>query len=245
MDLLNKINAKLLLESDANAGRLRPATVTMKRGTVISADHVRIIKHPETGTPIAVIGISPVTVRNTASKRLTKRLRDFYSKKKYDTKGSFVVQKFLTILTAFMDNVADIQWEQNDKDSLLSVPIITIYNNVKMMRFDAVQDSPMFVYMRDFINNETNRLLSQSGTVISFYNIATGYVNNNQLFLLVVVNGQNDDRQAHITGVKRFTARVPVYNFHTRENVLLKDIPNLIATYILNNRANLGGLSLS
>lgn len=62
MDLSKKIDESLNLRRLmvlCENRRMRAATIIMNRGTVIEADHVRIINHPETGTPTVVAGIRP------------------------------------------------------------------------------------------------------------------------------------------------------------------------------------------
>ena len=44
MSTFNKKLAAILFESDIKSNRLRPATIVMKHGTVIEADHARILK---------------------------------------------------------------------------------------------------------------------------------------------------------------------------------------------------------
>jgi hypothetical protein len=92
MDLLSNIDNVLVekrLHTIKEAGkrsRLRPAVIVMNRGTVIEADHVRQINHPETGTPMIIFGIKPGYYPRWASRyqrigsqraSLIGRMRDF------------------------------------------------------------------------------------------------------------------------------------------------------------------------
>ena len=120
--------------------RLRPAKILMARGTVIHADHARIVRHPETGTRILVMGI--VGGRRTVAEyvhwqnggnrhSLTRALPDFTAPGEWVPGGDcdesgwcepdedghynahrvyYAERKFKTILTAYMDNISDIQW---------------------------------------------------------------------------------------------------------------------------------------
>ena len=79
-----KFNDKLSTILEARG--LKRAIITMKRGTVIEADHVRMVK-TKTGKTIVVVGIGPGRYekvhRYNNPGGIVNRLRDFYSPHKY------------------------------------------------------------------------------------------------------------------------------------------------------------------
>jgi hypothetical protein len=85
MDLFTKISESLADRglTVISESRLRAAVITMKRGTVIKADHARIIKHPVTHSLILVFGQQPGDYetwhgnRAQIMKSLTSTMRDF------------------------------------------------------------------------------------------------------------------------------------------------------------------------
>jgi hypothetical protein len=120
--------------------RLRPALVTTARGVTIDADHARIVRHPSTGTRILVMGIidgrrnvAEYVAYNNGDRKysLTRVLPDFTAPGEWVPGGNcdetgwcepdesghydahrdyYAERKFRTILTAFMDNIRDIEW---------------------------------------------------------------------------------------------------------------------------------------
>jgi hypothetical protein len=74
------------LSTILEARLLRPAIITMKRGTVIEADHVRMIKTPA-GKTILVVGIGPgrfdVECPSNNPTHVVGKLRDFYAPSYY------------------------------------------------------------------------------------------------------------------------------------------------------------------
>ena len=126
----------ILLENS----RLTPAIITMKRGTVIRADHARIVTYPS-GNKVLVVGIGPGTHTyhsssvGTRGAPLVRKLRDFYAPDRYepaewqDSTGwdngedwgdgdvtydahreCYTTKKFATILTIRPHNIASIEW---------------------------------------------------------------------------------------------------------------------------------------
>ena len=88
MNFFNKKLAMILFETDATRNRLRPAIITMKRGTVIEADHVRQVMIPDKSgdqVPIIIAGIQPGKFESILSRGnagICQRFRDFYLKQK-------------------------------------------------------------------------------------------------------------------------------------------------------------------
>ena len=87
MNFFNKKLAMILFETDATKNRLRPATITMKRGTVIEADHVRQVMIPGKSGDLQIIiaGIQPGKFESIWSRGhigICQRFRDFYFKQK-------------------------------------------------------------------------------------------------------------------------------------------------------------------
>ena len=79
-----KFNEQLATILEARG--LRPAVITMKRGTVIEADHVRMVK-TKTGRTILVVGIGPGRYekvhRYNNPGGIVNKLRDFYGPHRY------------------------------------------------------------------------------------------------------------------------------------------------------------------
>jgi len=80
---------KLYHIAEARLRTHRPAIITMKRGTVIKADHARMVQYP-TGRSYLVVGVKPgLYETEMASASLSKngsfvrRLRDFYAPGEY------------------------------------------------------------------------------------------------------------------------------------------------------------------
>jgi hypothetical protein len=74
------------LSTILEARDLKRAVITMKRGTVIEADHIRMVK-TKTGRTIVVVGIGPGRYekvhRNNSPGGIVNKLRDFYGPHRY------------------------------------------------------------------------------------------------------------------------------------------------------------------
>lgn len=114
-----------------------PAIITMKRGTVIHADHARFVTYPS-GVKMLVAGIKPALVESVttnsdggANTPLVRRLRDFYTPQRYeyaswqdetgwdvpDEDGWYSAhrdciygKKFKKVLTIREHNIESIEW---------------------------------------------------------------------------------------------------------------------------------------
>ena len=128
--MLNVFERKLCRVIKEAISRLKPAMITMKRGTIIKADHARYYKL-NSGTTILVAGIGPGRHRRikygSSTTGVIKNLRDFYYKDEWITsreaaqwnpthvvgKESMAcirIQKFNKIFTMNPENIANVEW---------------------------------------------------------------------------------------------------------------------------------------
>lgn len=112
--LANHLAGTGVSKSSGGNGKLQPATITMKRGTIINADHA--VKHQKYGQPYLLVGINPGTYTRFASAKPG----DPPFRPEFMTIGSRqavkgkprrkIVTYFKKILSMNLDNIADIKY---------------------------------------------------------------------------------------------------------------------------------------
>jgi len=82
--------------------RLRPATITMKRGTVIEADHVKDLGH------MLIVGIGPGRGKAHWHRGVVNRSREFATRERYEGRNMYR-QKFGKVLTINKENIQSVR----------------------------------------------------------------------------------------------------------------------------------------
>jgi hypothetical protein len=96
-EILLRVDTAITESTLTEARNLQPAIITMKRGTVIKADHHRVLK----SKGLVVVGIGPGNFEaydskpSRPNKKLCTRLRDFYGPQQYVPPRTWVVRGFV------------------------------------------------------------------------------------------------------------------------------------------------------